>query len=164
MFGRKQPAQQAFARGVELESSGNLKDALKAYREAAEDSPHETRYLEAVGRVFESMGKMADATEWFMRAAHIERNADGGEPLHESSTLDPVVEAAWVHSLKPNKVVESQVTASIERVQALLSALGPDPTAYRKLALLFGRLGRIKEASEFFDNAAKAELRGMRWH
>ncbi len=163
MFTKRQSAQDAYTKGLKAEADGNLKEALRCFKIAAERAPNEIRHLEAMGRVLEAMGKMALATEWYMRAARVQMASSGESQKGPPEALDPVVEAAWVHNLKANQLDEEQAAAAIERVRALLSALGPDPVAYRKLAMLLGRVGRIGETATLFGDAHRAELRGMRW-
>ena len=163
MSSKKQSVEEMYTLGLEYEQLADAKQALRAFKEAAEQAPNNTVYMDAAGRACESMGRMVQATEWYMRAAQVQTSSVDGAPSAADKLLDQVVEAAWVHNLKPNQLDHHQASTAVQHLQYLISNFGPDPTAYRKLAMLLGRIGRIGDTAQLFDHARKAELRGRRW-
>jgi len=156
-------AQQAFQTGMASEAKGDFKRAVTFYKLAAEDMPDQVRFIEAVAHVLERMGKTSQATEWYLRAAQAQD--DEVNPHHTKTkwAYDLLLERAWLQSLQPNRIGQEDVANSAEHLERLLAHFGPDAAAYRKLALLLGRLSRLREATTLLDEARRADLHGLHW-
>ena len=147
-----------------FEANGDFKRALTSFRLAAGGAPNQVRFIEAVARVFESMGKTSQATEWYLRAAQVQDDEVNPHYTKTKWVYDLLVERAWLQSLQPHRIGQEDVANSAEHLERLLAHFGPDALAYRKLALLLGRLSRLREATKLLDEARKAELRELHWH
>ena len=66
---------------------------------------------------------------------------------------------AWLEQLHPNRLEQAEVADAAARLERFLAVCGPDAGAYRKLALLQGRLGRMREAGELFKMARRIDLK-----
>jgi len=156
-------AQQAFETGMAFEAKGDFKRALVYFKLATENMPNQVRFIEAVAHVFERMGKTSQATEWYLRAAQVQDDETNPQHTKTKWAYDLLVERAWLQSLQPNRIGQEDVANSAEHLERLLTHFGPDAVAYRKLALLLGRLSRIREATTLLDEARRAELHELHW-
>ena len=159
-----QQAQRAFEEGLTWEMKGNLKAALASFKEAVLLAPGEPRPLIAVGHTYESMGKMAQAAEWYLRAEEVGAVGDAPTAPPPAPTQEHSEHHVWITRLNPNGLPDDEVSSTVGDLKTLLVRYGPDPLALRKLALLVARSGDIKRASGYILEADWAKQRGTSWH
>ncbi|HVC81294.1 MAG TPA: hypothetical protein VNL35_12440 [Chloroflexota bacterium] len=156
-------ARTAFAEGSAFEARGDLKRALASYKLAAERAPRRAECVEAVARVLESMGKIAPAMDWYMRAAQMRDDESNPEVTKEKWFYDLTEAREWARGLQPNSLKQEEVAPTVEHLERLIAQFGPDSLAFRKLALLLARLARFSEATQLVEQARMADLRGTQW-
>ena len=154
---------QVFSEGLAAEKQGDLKRALRYFKAAAEQDPQRARFLEAVARTYEGLGKTSQASDWYLRAAQAEQAPNYSKLGSAAQSFDRRKESAWVQELQPNHLDQQEVLPTVEHLWQLLSSFGPDPTALRKLALLLGRLDKHEDAGRMFKEARLAEDQQQYW-
>ena len=156
-------ARTAFEEGLVFEARGDLKRALASFKLAAARAPRRAECAEAVARVLESLGKIAQAMDWYMRAGRI-RDDDANPELAKLKWFyDLAQEHEWARGLQPNSLKQEEVAPAVEHLERLIAHFGPDSLAFRKLALLLARLARFGEATQLVEQARMADLRGTQW-
>jgi tetratricopeptide (TPR) repeat protein len=153
----------AFEEGMVFEARGDLKRALASFKVAAERAPRRADCAEAVARVLESMGKIAPAMDWYMRAAQMRDDESNAMVAKPKWFYDLAEERKWAQGLQPNSLKQEEVAPAIEHLERLIAQFGPDSLALRKLALLLARLARFGEATQLVEQARMADLRGTQW-